>query len=357
MKIACIVGARPQFIKLAPLSRELKKRHRQIIIHTGQHYDPELSEIFFKELRLPRPDYNLKVGSGGHSAQTGEMLIRLEKVLLKEKPDWVIIFGDTNSTLAGALAAAKLHIPLAHVEAGMRSFNNSMPEEANRKVADHLSQLLFCPTKTAVKNLRNEGIRKGVYLVGDLMQEALFENIRIAAKKSGILKRLRLSPRKYNLLTIHRAENTESKRRLSELVNYAAGLKLKTVFPVHPRTEKYLKKFGLWGRLLKAPNLIIMKPVGYLDMLILIKNATRVLTDSGGVQREAYFLGRPCLVMRTETEWVEMVGRGNVLFDKKGCNAPLNLALALGKKFAPMKKLTSIRIRQLISPNHGFGKE
>jgi UDP-N-acetylglucosamine 2-epimerase len=309
MKIASVVGARPQFIKLAPLSHRLRKRHREVIIHTGQHYHDDLSEIFFRELKIPKPDYNLEVGSAEQGRQTGEMLIKLEEVLQFERPDWVLVYGDTNSTLAGALAASKLHIPLAHIEAGMRSYNNSMPEETNRKVADHLSQLLFCTGQNPVSNLKKEGIIKGVYLVGDLMFEALAENFKIALRKSRILKKLGLSAQNYYLITIHRAENTDSKERLTELSKLLQKLDKKTIFPLHPRTRKYLRQYGLWSKLEGMKNLKLLEPVGYLEMLILEKNAKMVLTDSGGVQREAYFFGTPCVVLRGETEWTEMLSK------------------------------------------------
>ena len=309
MKIASVVGARPQFIKLAPLSRQIRKRHTEVIIHTGQHYHDELSEIFFRELKIPRPDYNLEVGSAEQGRQTAEMLIKLEEVLQFEQPDWVLVFGDTNSTLAGALAASKLHLPLAHIEAGMRSYNNSMPEETNRKVADHLSQLLFCTGQNPVSNLKKEGIIKEVHLVGDLMLEALGENVRIARQKSSILQKLRLSRNNYYLVTIHRTENTDTRERLTELANFLQKLDKKTVFPLHPRTRKYLRQHGLWSKLSRTKDLVLLEPVGYLDMLVLEKNAAMVLTDSGGVQREAYFFGTPCVVLREETEWAEMLGR------------------------------------------------
>jgi len=318
MKIACIVGARPQFIKLAPLSRQLRKRHKEIIIHTGQHYDPELSEVFFRELKIPEPDYNLEVGSAEQGKQTGEMLVKLEEVLQFEKPDWVIIFGDTNTTLAGALAASKLHLPLAHIEAGMRSYNNCMPEEINRRIADHLSGLLFCPTPKGVANLRKEGINRGVYLVGDLMYEALAENIERARRKSRILNKLKLQKKEYFLVTIHRAENTDSQERLAELVLLLSKLDWKTIFLVHPRTKKYLQEYGWWSKLAQNRRLRLIEPVGYLDMLILEENAQAVLTDSGGVQREAFFLGSPCLVLRNQTEWTEILGKQkNVLLGSK----------------------------------------
>jgi len=348
MKIVSIVGARPQFIKLAPLSKEIRKKHKEVIIHTGQHYDQELSEIFFKELKIPEPEYNLEVGSAEQGRQTGEMLIRIEEVLQFEKPDWVIVLGDTNSTLAGALAAAKLHIPLAHVEAGMRSYNHTMPEEINRKVADHLSQLLFCPNKNAVENLKKEGLNKGVYLVGDLMQEALAENIRVAGRKSKILKRLRLPPKRFYVVTIHRAENTDSRTRLEELASLLSKLDRKTIFPIHPRTKKCLQEHGLWSKLNRFRNLVMLEPVGYLDMLVLEQNARMVLTDSGGVQREAYFLGTPCVILRNETEWSEMVGKSFKLANDLAKVPKLDFAARRNTRTIPKFK-TSRKIVSLLS--------
>ena len=311
MKIASVVGARPNFIKLAPVSKELRKEFDEIIIHTGQHYDYEMDKVFFDELGIPEPDYHLGVGSGSHGYQTGEMLKRTEKVLIKEKPDMVLVFGDTNSTLAGALAAVKLHIKVAHVEAGLRSFDKKMPEEINRVLTDHCSDLLFCPTETAVKNLKNEGITKGVYLTGDVMVDALQENIKIAEKKSKILDELDLKPKEYYLATVHRAENTDDFSRLKSIVDAFCEIE-NIVFPCHPRTEKMFKKFNLWDRLQKRVKVI--KPVGYFDMLVLEKNARKILTDSGGVQKEAYIFKVPCITLREKTEWVETVEDGwNVL--------------------------------------------
>ena len=285
MKIASVVGARPNFIKLAPVSKELRKEFDEVIIHTGQHYDYEMDRVFFDELGIPEPDYHLGVGSGSHGYQTGEMLKRVEEVLIKEKPDLVLVFGDTNSTLAGALAAVKLHIKVAHVEAGLRSYDKKMPEEINRVLTGHCSDLLFCPTETGVKNLKNEGIAKGVYLTGDVMVDALQESIKIAEKKSRILDELDLKPEEYFLATVHRAENTDDFSRLRSIVDAFCEI-VHIVFPCHPRTEKMLKKFDLWDRLQKSVKVI--KPVGYLDMLVLEKNARKNLTDSGGVQKEAY---------------------------------------------------------------------
>lgn len=312
MKIVSIVGARPQFIKCAPLSRVLRKDHDEILVHTGQHYDPEMSDIFFEELQIPRPDYHLNVGSGAHGRQTGEILEKVEEVLLKEEPEMVLIYGDTNSTLAGALAAVKLHIPVAHVEAGLRSFDRAMPEEINRVVADHVSSLLFCPTGTAVTNLKNEGITSGVHLVGDVMVDALRFNQKIAEERSDILERLNLSENTYHLMTVHRPSNTDNKKHMQSILSALDRSGKTVVFPVHPRTQKYLKEYGLWDWMPK--NIICVDPLGYLDMLNLLSKADKVLTDSGGVQKEAYLSGIPCITLRENTEWVETVEDGwNVL--------------------------------------------
>jgi len=311
MKIASIIGARPNFIKCAPLSRELRKAFDEVIIHTGQHYDYEMSKVFFDELKIPEPDYHLGVGSGSHAYQTGEILKRTEEVLIKEAPDFVLVFGDTNSTLAGALAASKLHIKIGHIEAGLRSFDRQMPEETNRVLTDHCSDLLFCPTETAVKLLTQEGIENGVYLTGDVMVDALQENIKIAEQNSNVLDLLSLKQEEYYLATIHRPENTDTFEKLKSIVD-AFCLNEKIVFPCHPRTEKLLKQFGLWAMLTKKVK--VMKPVGYLDMLILEKNAKKILTDSGGIQKEAYIFKVPCVTLRDSTEWVETVEDGwNVL--------------------------------------------
>ncbi len=312
MKIVTIIGARPQFIKCAPLSRELRKEHQEIIVHTGQHYDPEMSDIFFAELNIPPPNYNLGVGSGSHGKQTGEIMEKIENVLTEKKPDLVIVFGDTNSTLAGALAAAKLHIPVAHVEAGLRSFDRSMPEEINRIVTDHLSDLLFCPTQTSVNNLAREGITKGVHLVGDVMVDVLEYNRSIAENKSGILERLGLTESGYIVMTIHRPVNTDSRKNMENIISAIRKSSKRTIFPVHPRTRKCLQEYGLWNNL--PPNITITEPIGYLDMIRLISHAEKILTDSGGMQKEAYILGVPCITLRDTTEWVETLEGGwNVL--------------------------------------------
>ena len=311
MKIASVVGARPNFIKCAPLSKELRKEFDEVIIHTGQHYDYEMNKIFFDELGIPEPDYHLEVGSGSHGYQTGEMLKRTEEVLTKEAPDLVLVFGDTNTTLAGALAASKLHIKVAHVEAGLRSFDRRMPEEINRVLTDHCSNLLFCPTETAVENLKKEGINNGVHLTGDVMVDALKENIEIAEKKSNVLDELSLKPKEYYLATVHRAESTDEFIRLKSIVEAFCEIK-NLVFPCHPRTEKFLKQFGLWDKL--TEHVKVIKPVGYLDMLMLEKNAQKILTDSGGIQKEAYIFKVPCITLRENTEWVETMEDGwNVL--------------------------------------------
>lgn len=312
--IASIVGARPQFIKAAPLSRELRKAYREILIHTGQHYDIQMSDIFFRELEIPKPDYNLEIGSGNHGEQTGKMLVALEKLLLKINPDLVLTFGDTNSTLAGALAAAKLCIPGAHVEAGLRSFNQKMPEEINRIVADRLADMLFAPTKTGVNNLKNEGITKNVFLVGDIMYDAVLKAIEIARKRSGILKKLKLKEKEFMLATVHRADNTAEPERLSEIVGGLTATDKKIVFPTHPRVHKALRQNNLLEKLENAKNIILSEPLGYFDFLLLEENAKKILTDSGGVQKEAFFLKVPCITLRDETEWIETTEAGwNIL--------------------------------------------
>lgn len=312
MKIVSVVGARPQFIKCAPVSRTIRKHHEEILVHTGQHYDPEMSDVFFEELDIPKPDYNLGIGSGTQGEQTSKMIIEIEKVLLKEKPEIVLVYGDTNSTLAGALAASKLHITVAHVEAGLRSFDRNMPEEINRVITDHISNILFCPTDTAVMNLKNEGVTEGVYNVGDVMVDALKYNQKIAEEKSTILQDLNLNPKEYLLATVHRASNTDNKENLSSIVEAFSDSKEKIIFPMHPRTRKYLKEYNLWEKILK--NTKVIPPVGYLDMLKLESNARKILTDSGGVQKEAYMLGVPCITLRDNTEWVETVEEGwNIL--------------------------------------------
>jgi UDP-GlcNAc3NAcA epimerase len=306
MKILTVVGARPQFVKAAAVSHALRENHTEVLVHTGQHYDPHMSEVFFRELDIPEPDYNLEVGSAGHSVQTGEMLIRLEPIFLQEKPDWVLVYGDTNSTLAGALVASKLHIPVAHVEAGLRSFNRGMPEEINRILTDHISQLLFCPGQKAVDNLKLEGVTSGVYVVGDVMYDAVLRHSEAAAKKSTILNLLELKLKQYLLATVHRAANVDDPNTLLNLLETFALLGETVVFPVHPRTRKVIQTTGF----LPGPNIILIEPVGYLDMLWLEQNARMILTDSGGVQKEAYWVGTPCVTLRTETEWVETVESG-----------------------------------------------
>jgi UDP-N-acetylglucosamine 2-epimerase len=310
MKILTVVGARPQFIKLAPLSKTLREDGiNEIIVHTGQHYDENMNDLFFKELEIPESDYNLGIGSGNHGEQTGKMLIEIEKIMLKENPDLVIVYGDTNSTLAGALAASKLHIKLAHVEAGLRSFNKRMPEEINRVLTDHVSDILFCPTQTAVDNLKNEGITKGVYLVGDAMFDALVHFSKISDMKSNILERLNIKPKEYYLATIHRAENTDNYERLKNILTAFSKMNKIVVFPIHPRTRKMINYYGL-GDLLENDNVKVIDPVGYLDMLKLEKSAKAILTDSGGIQKEAFWLKVPCITLRDETEWIETVNLG-----------------------------------------------
>lgn len=307
-KILSVIGARPQFIKAAALSHIIRKKFRDIILHTGQHYDHEMSGAFFKELNIPCPDYNLGVGSNTKVNQVGLMLTKIEKVLLKEKPRMVLVYGDTNSTLAGAMAAARLNIPIAHVEAGLRSFRKDMPEEINRVLTDHLSSLFFCPTQNAVNNLRKEGIVKGVYKVGDLMYDAVLFYFHQAENKSLIMTQLNLKNKNYFLATVHRAENADTKEKLKQIVSILHKLDKRVLFPVHPRTLKAIRK---WKLTIDSRKISLLPPIGYLDMLVLQANAKAILTDSGGIQKEAYFLHTPCLTLRNETEWPETVKAGN----------------------------------------------
>jgi len=354
MKIASVVGTRPQFIKLAPIACALEEYQKSnpkqkichLIVHTGQHYSYEMDRIFFEELDLPEVDYNLEVRSNTQGWQTGEMMKRIERVLIENQPDWVLVYGDTNSTLAGALAAIKLHIPVAHVESGLRSYNKRMPEEINRLVTDHVSSLLFCPSQTAVKNLQKEGFRHvlnrgkliDTYLelrqekdrffnplvinAGDVMLDVFQREIKTAEVRSQILEQLKVEDGKYCLLTLHRAETTESVKSLEERVSFAEKVAASRtlIFPMHPR----LKKF--YGEIKKkfSHKLRIIEPVSYLDSLILIKNSALVLTDSGGIQKEAFWLRVPCLTLRDETEWVETVKSGwNILYKNyRGSHKP-----------------------------------
>ena len=311
--ITSILGARPQFIKAAPLIKALSKTDQihQDLLHTGQHYDRNLSTIFFEELKLPEPLVNLKVGSGSHGAQTGEMLVKIEQELIKKRPDLLVVYGDTNSTLAGALAGAKLDIPIAHVEAGLRSFNRAMPEEVNRVVADHLSNLLLVPTDIARKNLENEGFKiRNIHNVGDLMVETLLANKALSRKKSEILEKLKLKKKKYLVATIHRQENTDNAKLLRSIWDQFVDLAKESelVIPLHPRTKERLLALDL--NISSRNMLHVIEPLGYLDMIQLVSNSKLLLTDSGGLQKEAFVLGVPCVTLRGETEWVELIQIG-----------------------------------------------
>ncbi|MHC3995075.1 non-hydrolyzing UDP-N-acetylglucosamine 2-epimerase [Thiomicrolovo sp. ZZH C-3] len=362
IKIVTIVGARPQFIKAAVVSRVIASTPdvQEVIVHTGQHYDANMSDIFFEEMQIPRPNYNLKVNGLSHGAMTGQMLEKIEGVLLQEKPDWVLVYGDTNSTLAGALAAKKLHIRIAHVEAGLRSFNMKMPEEINRILTDRISDMLFCPTDTAVNNLANEGffvdMEKGadnkggfgtVVRTGDVMKDAALFYTALA-KKPDTLQDFKLSS--FVLVTVHRAENTDCPERFQSIftaLNTIAKDAL-VVLPLHPRTRGKLQTFGLN---VDTSNLILIDPVSYLEMIYLLKNCMLVMTDSGGLQKEAYFFNRPCLTLRDETEWVELVEEGeNALVGADG----EKIIEAWGNALKP-KKLTSRR-KDLYGDGHAGEK-
>ncbi len=313
MKVLSIVGARPQFIKAAAVSRVLRQRPRvqEVLLHTGQHYDTNMSDVFFQELNIPAPDYHLGIGGGTHGQNTGRMLEAIERVLLQERPDWVLVYGDTDSTIAGALAAVKIHIPVAHVEAGLRSFNRRMPEEINRILTDHIADLLFAPTKTAVQHLQNEGVpQERIQLVGDVMCDAARYYAQKAQTQSKILASLNLQPQTYLLATVHRAENTDDANRLLAIMRALndVGQQRPVVLPLHPRTRQALKRLNTSPE--HFPNVHFIPPVGYLDMIQLERHAWRIATDSGGVQKEAYFFRVPCITLREETEWVELVQTG-----------------------------------------------
>lgn len=330
MKILTVVGARPQFIKAATVSRSIADRTdlSEVIVHTGQHFDSDMSDIFFEELDIPKPDYQLAIGGGNHGQMTGRQLEAIEKVLIKEKPDYVLVYGDTNSTLAGALAAAKLNIPIAHVEAGLRSFNRKMPEEINRILTDHAAGLLFAPTNAAIQNLRNEGLPNNcMHLVGDVMYDAaLFYRKR--AKEPKWFDKLGVQKGSFILATVHRAESTDDPKRLADLLRGIAQTKDPVILPLHPRTRTRITEFGL-----EIPKTIhVVPPTGYLEMIWLEMNCSAIATDSGGVQKEAYFHGRPCITLREQTEWVELVESGwNTLV---GAN-PEKIAKALSLQVTP----------------------
>ena len=319
VKIVTVVGARPQFVKAATVSAAIVQQVKrgasieEVLVHTGQHYDPNMSQVFFDQLEVPRPKYNLAVGSGSHGAMTGKMLGAVEQILVDEKPDWLLVYGDTNSTLAGALAAAKLHVPVCHVEAGLRSFDKRMPEEINRILTDHVSELLLCPTHTAITNLKNEGVTKGVHHVGDVMYDAALIFAKVAAQGSDVLARYGLTAKSFLLATVHRAENTDEPERLEGILKALSNLATAScplLLPLHPRTRATLRSRGLEQLLERNAALMTIEPVPFLDMIVLEQQAKLILTDSGGVQKEAYFHRVPCVTLRDETEWVETIDAG-----------------------------------------------
>ena len=326
MKIATIIGARPQFIKAAMVSREIAKHNKvnEVIIHTGQHFDNNMSHIFFDEMDIPEPNYNLGIQSLSHGAMMGRQLEGIEKVLTNEKPNWILVYGDTNSTLAGSLAAAKLHIPIAHVEAGLRSFNRNMPEEINRVLTDHISELLFVPTDAGVENLKKEGIAESkIRKVGDVMYDAALHFGKIAESKSDILNQLELESKQYILSTVHRQENTDDPVNMKNIFTALANSPLPVVMPLHPRTKKKLSE----NNITLEGQILAIEPLGYLDMIMLEKNANKIATDSGGIQKEAYFYDVPCITLRDETEWVELIQANvNILVgsDSRGISNSLN---------------------------------
>ena len=307
MKIVSVVGARPQFVKAAPVSHALRRTHHEVLVHTGQHYDHLLSGVFFEQLSIPRPDYELAIGSLSPGAQVAAVMERLGPVLDTERPDWVLVYGDTNSTLGAALGAAKFPVPLAHVEAGVRSFNRAMSEEINRVTTDHLADLLFAPTESAVEQLRREGVAGRVHWVGDVMYDATLQYAAVAREQADVLARLDLEPGSYYLATVHRAENTDSPERLCAIAEGLARLDRPVVLPLHPRTRAAAERMGLT---LQRGAVRVVDPVGFLDMLALEQAAACIVTDSGGVVREAFFLRIRCVTVRDQTEWPETVASG-----------------------------------------------
>lgn len=308
MKVMTVVGARPEFIQTAPVTHALRRRATDVLVHTGQHYDDNMSDVFFRDLGIPKPEINLGVGSGSHARQTGEMLVALEKTIEQEKPDWVLVFGDTNSTIAAALAAAKIHVPVAHIEAGLRSYDRKMPEEINRVMTDHLSSVLFPPTDVAVRNLEREGICEGVVLVGDVRVDVVLGMVeRSRERQPALLEQTQLQPGEpFALATIHRASNTDDETRLRDIVHTFSTIDLPVVLPVHPRLRKMMGQSGLNF----SDNVRAIDPVGFVDMVALLDACEIVITDSGGLQKEAYMLCRPAVTVRDTTEWVETVNSG-----------------------------------------------
>jgi len=320
MKLITIIGARPQFIKAAMVSRAIHQHNTkkgnaitELLLHTGQHYDENMSEIFFTQMNIPLPTWQLQCGNGRHGEMTGQMLSGIENILIEEKPDYVMVYGDTNSTLAGALAASKLNIPVVHVEAGLRSFNRQMPEEINRILTDHIATLLCCPTYASIRHLANEGIRDGVYHVGDVMYDAALIFGQIADSSSRILETLRVTSKQFRLCTVHRAENTDNEERMRQICTALTEISSEScpvIIPLHPRTRNYLIKYNMLSSLESRKGIHFTQPLSFLDMVMLEKHAATILTDSGGVQKEAYFHHTPCITLREETEWVETVEAG-----------------------------------------------
>ncbi len=308
LKIMNVVGARPEFIQTAPVSRAIRQRHTEILVHTGQHYDDNMSAIFFSDLGIAPPEVNLEVGSGSHAEMTGQMLIRMERVIQEQEPDWVVVFGDTNSTIAAALAAAKIHVPVAHIESGLRSYDRRMPEEINRVMTDHLSAILFPPTQVAVDNLKKEGLTNGVHLVGDVRVDVVHETVpRARPRQATLFQQAQLAAGEpFALATIHRASNTDDPQRLRDIVEAFNTLELPVVLPVHPRLRKMMGEFGYQF----SGNVRPTDPLGFLDMIALLDACSIVVTDSGGLQKEAYMLRRPCVTVRDTTEWIETVHSG-----------------------------------------------